>query len=103
MEDEAEDLRRAVTLSDHEARIAALEKRLNELETQQRGRIPDSAYTQAINVQAKRLAHLETRHENLLRHTPEAREKPGVIEVIWDILWLPVAIVVVIYLFASAG
>jgi hypothetical protein len=74
MEDEAEDLRRAVTLGDHEARIAAPEKRLNELETQQRGRIPDSAYTQAINVQAKRLAHLETRQENLLRHTPEARE-----------------------------
>lgn len=68
---------RAVTLSELETRVAELKKRLRELTTQLKspGNKSTDADKQSITVQAKRLAKLEERHENLLRHTPQARER----------------------------
>jgi hypothetical protein len=85
---------------DHETRIADLEKRLNQLETQQLGRSgneADGADAETVAAQAKRLAKLEERHENLLRYTPDAREEPNA----WEWIWLIVIAIIIIYAFAS--
>lgn len=99
MTDEAENSRLMTIISDFEARFAALEKRLSELETQRRGPVDDNAnrtHARAIAAQSERLAQLEKRHDNLLRYTPEARETPN---------WLAIAVVIigVILIFARHG
>ena len=100
MADETENSPRAMTISDLEMRIAALEERLNQLETQQLGRPgndADSADAETITAQAKRLTKLEERHENLLRYTPDAREEPS----IWEFIGFIVLVIIIIYVFAS--
>lgn len=96
MADEAENSRLMTIISDFEARFAALEKRLSELETQRRGPVDDNAnraHARAIEAQSERLVQLEKRHDNLLRYTPEARETPN---------WLAIAVVIIAAIFVFA-
>lgn len=96
MADETENAQVPATVGELETRIAALETRLNQIESRLTRRVTDIEQIPITSL-THRLSRLESRHENLLRHTPDAREEPNYLGTAFAIIVVIVCMLLVLH------